>query len=353
MNEPTVVEQLLKYLSGTGWEKVMYPYLNSSEFEYIIQELQDNIKKDKRFVPSIEVAFRWMKECPFDQIKVVMMIDDDLNNLPSNQGIPLSSNNDKLRSMTDFNEKKIVGKYTLRSLVEYLTADTELFNYDLVHWCNQGVLMIPCALTQRLEGKPHYSIWKDFRARMVEIINEHYKAVPWVLVGEMTHDYEYLIDSKYTLPITLNPLTHNWTKWVDITLGNINKPTINWNNSDKINRKSIILRQIPVSILEQEEQEELSQSIKEKNELKESKAFTPNYTGIVQCDMDNKFIQIYSDANKAAKSVGTIATNIKQILSGIGKSCKGYKWYYETKLPKEFMDANPEYQPQILNSSVL
>ena len=158
--------------------------------------------------------FNLMRTTPYESIRCVMIIDDNHNQLDS-IGIPWVQDMSKMSKIET--ARSNAAKYKGRGkeirictrmdikwfLSELVPDDTEYFDYDLTRWCKQGVLMMPYSPTCKIDGKPHYNIWSDFRARIIEMINDRYKEIPVLLIGEKTHKYEDLIDSRYTLPVTV------------------------------------------------------------------------------------------------------------------------------------------------------
>jgi len=232
MTDLEIKKKVISYLKGTGWDIELAHYWESQTFLDCINKLQQYVEEEKLFIPEIGIVFRFLKECPFSSIKTVIFIDDDFNNLTGHTGIPYSQNT-KIMKKPEFPkhaDERICIRKEVSFFLCYLTMNNRTFNYDLTRWCNQGVLMLPYALTTRLNGLPHYNLWKELRIRIIDIINIQYPKIPWVLVGERAIKMEDVISSKN---IQLFEVSHTtkptfWFDNVNNTLKNNNQEPINW-----------------------------------------------------------------------------------------------------------------------------
>ena len=220
---------LIKYLKGTGWEVELYHYLYSEEFMQILEKLKSLTDDNKRYVPGIKIALQWMKVCPFDSIKAVMLIDEWYAYL-NKQGVPYSQDNEKMRRNEFKPDIKICNRKEITELIDPLMPYYKMFDYNLERWCKQGVLMFPIAPTCRLDGKPHYKIWSGFVNRVIEAINIAHKDVPWMLLERGCWKYEDQIESKNTILYTSYPKcsNENWYKDINKVLTDRNIESIKW-----------------------------------------------------------------------------------------------------------------------------
>lgn len=231
------VEQILNYLGGSGWDEVLYRYW-TEDFVDVLEELKRLSDEGKHFTPALKKAFRWMKETPYNDIKVALLGEGHSIGIISATGIPFSQSHAKLIKPEFIGARqkgldmRISTWKAANELVKpLLVPSIEYMNYDLSIWCRQGVLMIPYAVTTRINGDPHNKLWNGFRSRVIDSVNNRYKNIPWLLVGSNAIKYEDLIESKYTIPIELFPeLTDNkWPEKVNTILLNQNKTPILWN----------------------------------------------------------------------------------------------------------------------------
>lgn len=199
-----IVNSMVKGLFKSGWDIAMRSYWQSQEFRKVIEQLVAITNDNKHYCPQLKTALMWMKVCPYHNIKCVIMVDDIHNNIMANHGIPFSRNNEDLQRDV-LREQVIVTNRDIKSFMVPVVGNNKNYNYNLERWCKQGVLMMPLAPTYRIGGSAHYEIWKDFRARVIEAIEENHKNISWVLVGDRAQKYEHTIDSKYTIPVDTQP----------------------------------------------------------------------------------------------------------------------------------------------------
>ena len=78
---------------------------------------------------------------------------------------------------------------------------------DLVHWAEQGILMLNASLTV-LEKCPgsHMKLWKDFTKYIMEYISEHCERVVFIAWGAFAHNKMENIDiEKHELIVSSHP----------------------------------------------------------------------------------------------------------------------------------------------------
>lgn len=236
------INKILLYLRGSGWDTSMHSYWNSDNFKEVISQLHQFVEEEKRFVPKVKDMFTWMSTCPWETIKCVIFIDDSRNHL-NITGIPYSQEESKMPKAqlgqlhitedTRVNKTEEIEQFIRR----VKRSNDDVFDYNLTHWCKQGVLLIPYRITHRIGvlSKAHADLWKEFRARLIEEIGYTYPNIPWVLVNSSTFNYRPLINSKHILNVkTDHPYQNNfWPFWVNKHIQNSGKPPIIWNREDK------------------------------------------------------------------------------------------------------------------------
>lgn len=222
-------DNIVKYLKGSGWDIELYHYWQSEQFLYVLEQLKELSDDGKHFVPKLKNVFAWMKLCPFDKIKVLMLVDDWGYTL-NRQGVPYSCDMTKMAKEEFRPDVKICNRHDIKEFVKPLIAEHGVFDYNLERWCKQGVLMIPLSPTCRLEGKPHYRIWSQFINRVIEAVNGTYKDLPAMLTEKATWSYEDQIESKYTILYTGYPKCsdENWPGKLNKVLSDRNEKVIKW-----------------------------------------------------------------------------------------------------------------------------
>jgi uracil-DNA glycosylase len=80
MNEKIDLEEikqkLFTKLEASGWAAILKPFIFSGDFDNILMELVRLSNEGKRFTPPLKQVFRAFEECPYDELKVVVMGQD-------------------------------------------------------------------------------------------------------------------------------------------------------------------------------------------------------------------------------------------------------------------------------------
>ena len=106
-------ENLNEKLESSGWDKMLSPYVNGLNFDYIVNALVDNVNAGKRFTPKFKNIFNAFKECPYDDLKVVMVGQDPYPQLGVADGIAFScSNKGKAEKSLQYILKQTIVDYT-------------------------------------------------------------------------------------------------------------------------------------------------------------------------------------------------------------------------------------------------
>jgi len=225
-----IKEKLGEYLKGTGWDEELKYYWASSEFDNSIETLCQMVKEKKLFTPSIKEMFRFLKECPFSTIKTVIFIDDPCNDF-IHSGIPFSQKTENM-GKPDFpkhENHRVNHRDDIKMFLGELASKPE-FNFDLTRWCHQGVFMFPYTPSCRLEGNPHFELWRELRIRILDLLNVKYPNIPWVLTGERTIKMEDNIDSRYIIVVPKwKKQSYHWYDKINEYLKNNKKKPIKWN----------------------------------------------------------------------------------------------------------------------------
>ena len=77
-------------LQPSGWARVLRGFIYSRDFDNIIVELAKQAKDGKRFTPTMKNWFRAFEECPYTDIKVVIIGQDPYPGLGHADGISFS-----------------------------------------------------------------------------------------------------------------------------------------------------------------------------------------------------------------------------------------------------------------------
>jgi uracil-DNA glycosylase len=189
-----IVDKLYEDLVLSGWARVLRSFLYSSDFKNIIQTLAQESWADKRFTPPIRDVFRAFKECPYDELKVVVVGQDPYPSINIADGIAFScSKTMKLQPSLKFmldevNRTVYNGEYISNSP-------------DLTRWANQGILMLNTALTTQINKVGvHYNIWKPFLNYLFDFLSNYNNGLVYIYMGKEASTWaDSLNDNCYKL----------------------------------------------------------------------------------------------------------------------------------------------------------
>tara|TARA_R110000868_G_scaffold263339_2_gene521957 strand:- start:582 stop:1262 length:681 start_codon:yes stop_codon:yes gene_type:complete len=167
-------------LENSGWDRMLSPYVNGLSFDYIMNKLRDNVEQGLRFTPRFKDVFNGFYECPYDDLKVVIVGQDPYPQLGVADGIAFSC------SRKGKAEKSL--QYILKAL------EDENGDVNLKRWSNQGVLLINTAFTCEINKiGSHYGIWKSFTEHVFDNINRHNPDTIFILMGKKAEAWQTLL----------------------------------------------------------------------------------------------------------------------------------------------------------------
>jgi len=200
INIEEIKQKMFNKLDGTGWDKVFKSYIFSSDFEDSIKKLHTFASQDKRFTPPLKDIFRAFEECPYKDLKVVMIGQDPYPQLGVADGIAFScSKTEKPQPSLRYIFKELKAQYPA-----FRTNDLLYNPLDLKKWSNQGVLMLNTALTCEIGNiGSHYDVWKTFTAYLLTYLNDNYTGIVYVFMGKKAESWGELINDKFNYKITV------------------------------------------------------------------------------------------------------------------------------------------------------
>ena len=68
--------KLVERLRPSGWAHMLRGFIQSSDFDKILDTLHKLREDGKRFTPPLKQVFRAFEECPMDKLKVIMIGQD-------------------------------------------------------------------------------------------------------------------------------------------------------------------------------------------------------------------------------------------------------------------------------------
>ena len=200
--------KLIEKLKQSGWSAKLKGFVQSSDFDKILQKLYDLREADKRFTPPLKHVFRAFEECPVDKLRVIIIGQDPYPQLGVADGLAFScGNTDKpqpsLRNMFEAIEQTVYQEFPTYQ------------DPNLTRWANQGVLLINKALTCEVDKVgSHYDVWNEFLMYVLDILNFTDSGLIFVLLGKPAQELESLIGPNHYIIKASHPASAAYTKTV-------------------------------------------------------------------------------------------------------------------------------------------
>jgi len=184
-------ESLYEKLKPSGWADKLKTFIMGSEFIDILEKLEHEVKIGNRFTPKLKYLFRAFEECPYQDLKVVILGQDPYPQEGVADGVAFSC------SITQQTQPSL--RYIYKDIRETVKGyDTHLwFDHDLKHWSNQGVLLLNSALTTRI-NKPgtQTDIWEPFTTFVLDTLAKTNPGLTYAFLGTAAKKYHSLIPDK-------------------------------------------------------------------------------------------------------------------------------------------------------------
>lgn len=178
-----IKEKIYAKLEPSGWARVLRGFIYSKDFENIILTLAKQSRDGKRFTPTMKNWFRAFEECPYDELKVVIVGQDPYPGINQADGIAFS--------LSTAEEMQPSLKYMLdavnRTVYNGVNASRGM---DLKRWSNQGVLLLNTALTTTI-GKvgQHYLVWRPFLAYVFDWLTWNNNGLVYIYMGKKADEW--------------------------------------------------------------------------------------------------------------------------------------------------------------------
>jgi uracil-DNA glycosylase len=214
-----IKDKIYAKLEPSGWARVLRGFIYSSEFENIVLSLARQTRDGKRFTPTMKNWFRAFEECPYDELKVIIVGQDPYPGFGHADGIAFSlSNSDEMQPSL---------KYMLdavnRTVYNGANASRDM---DLKRWSNQGILLLNSALTTNI-GKigQHYLIWRPFLAYLFDWLTWNNNGLIYIYMGKKAEEWSDAVnDNNYKFYVT-HPAAASYNNYAEWDCKNIFQQT--------------------------------------------------------------------------------------------------------------------------------
>ena len=194
--------KLIQKLTASGWAVKLRGFVQSSDFDKILENLLKERDEGKRFTPPLKYTFRAFEECPLKDLKVVIIGQDPYPYFGVADGLAFSC------GLTGNPQPSL--KNIFDALYPDLPFDDDA---DLTRWANQGVLLLNTALTTQVDKVgTHYEIWKDFIAYVLDMLSLTNSGLIFMLLGPKAQELESLIGQHHYILKASHPASAAYSK---------------------------------------------------------------------------------------------------------------------------------------------
>lgn len=181
-----------------SWKKALDAEFGQGYFSALTEFVKNEYKTTKVY-PAPAHIFRAFDECPFDQVKVVIIGQDPYHGPGQAHGLCFSVN------------EGVQLPLSLQNIFKEIASDIGTpvpKSGDLTRWAKQGVLLLNATLTVRAAqaGSHQGKGWEKFTDAAIRAISDQREQVVFLLWGRYAQQKEALIDaSKHLILKTVHP----------------------------------------------------------------------------------------------------------------------------------------------------
>lgn len=187
INTKEIQEKLYERLKPSGWAAHLKGFILSDDFKKILDRLVEDTQDSKRFTPKVNQMFRAFEECPYKELKVIIVGQDPyphlLDNVTVADGIAFSCGNTK--------QIQPSLKYILQEVESQMYPNGGYeWDLDLKRWSNQGILLLNTALTTTV-GKTgtHYMLWQPFIVYVLDYLSWNNPGLIYAFLGKKAAEF--------------------------------------------------------------------------------------------------------------------------------------------------------------------
>jgi uracil-DNA glycosylase len=177
-----------------SWKAVLTDEFQKDYFSRLTDFIKTEYKTTKIYPPA-KLIFNAFDQCPFDNLKVVILGQDPYHGPDQAHGLCFSVNDG-----VDFPP-------SLRNIFKELKNDLgkEIpLTGNLINWAKQGVLLLNATLTVRANqaGSHQNKGWEQFTDAVINKINEHKNHVVFILWGNYAISKAKFVDQNKHLVLS-------------------------------------------------------------------------------------------------------------------------------------------------------
>ncbi|MBL7968473.1 MAG: uracil-DNA glycosylase [Prolixibacteraceae bacterium] len=171
-----------------SWKVQLQPEFEKPYFQQLTEFVRSEYQTQTIFPPA-KLIFNAFDQCPFDQVKVVILGQDPYHGPRQAHGLCFSVNDG------------VEFPPSLRNIFKEIQADTGApipASGNLTRWAQQGVLLLNATLTVRAHfaGSHQKRGWEQFTDAVIRLVSERMEHVVFILWGNYAISKSELIDPK-------------------------------------------------------------------------------------------------------------------------------------------------------------
>lgn len=171
-----------------SWKHQLQEEFEKPYFKQLTEFVRSEYQTQKIFPPA-KLIFNAFDQCPFNQVKVVILGQDPYHGPGQAHGLCFSVNDD-----VDFPP-------SLRNIFKEIHDDTGApipASGNLTRWAQQGVLLLNATLTVRahLAGSHQKKGWEQFTDSVIRLVSDRLEHVVFILWGNYAISKSEFIDPK-------------------------------------------------------------------------------------------------------------------------------------------------------------
>ena len=171
-----------------SWKAALKEEFEKPYFSQIVQFLKQEKQKGKIIYPEGKNIFNAFTQTPFDQVKVLLLGQDPYHGAGQAHGLCFSV------------QDGIKPPPSLMNMYKELADDIgkEIpAGGNLLHWAQQGVLMLNASLTVEANTPMSHSKigWEQFTDAVIKKVSDEKNGIVFILWGRFAQEKEKLIDS--------------------------------------------------------------------------------------------------------------------------------------------------------------
>ena len=201
--------KLIERLKPSGWADKFKSFIQSSDFDNILETLYKQREEGKRFTPPLKHVFNAFQNCPLNDLKIVVIGQDPYPQFGVADGMAFSCGITMKPQPSLRNIFEAIEETVYQGFPTYQDP-------NLTRWANQVVLLLNTALTCQVDKiGSHYPIWNEFVMYVFDMLNFTNSGLIFVLLGAKAQELEAVLGANHYILKASHPASavysgHKW-----------------------------------------------------------------------------------------------------------------------------------------------